>query len=119
MTEDEESMDLPPTVEHSIEEWGGVEGMKRMKLDRSVLDRLEKVYSLLSARGRIEILYYLNFSPLTPGLITDLTGMAPNLVSFHLKKLESVGVVESERNGRFLIYSITDLGRSLLGPLDG
>jgi DNA-binding transcriptional ArsR family regulator len=116
---DENNVDLPPTVEHSIEEWGGPEGLKRMKLDPSVLDRLEKVYSLLSARGRIEILYYLNFSELTPGLITDLTGMAPNLVSFHLKKLESVGVVESERNGRFLIYGITDLGRSLLGPLDG
>ena len=123
MEEDEESqkddISLPYEVESGIERWGGIEGLMEMGLDQSLLSRLEKMYTLLSARGRIEILYYLNFSPMTPGLLNILTEMAPNLISFHLRKLENVGVVSHKKEGRHLVYSITDLGESLMGPIQG
>jgi predicted MarR family transcription regulator len=43
--------------------------------------------------------------------------MAPNLLSFHLRKLETAGVVTSEKEGRNKTYSITEVGRSITGPL--
>jgi DNA-binding HxlR family transcriptional regulator len=108
---------LPYTVESGLEKWGGLKGLAGMRLDPPVLERLEKIYSLLSAHARIEILYYLNFTSMTPGVLSRLTEMTPNLISFHLKKLEKVGVITHVREGKYLIYTITDLGKTLLGPL--
>ena len=116
---DQEDLFLPYDVEVGLEKWGGVEGLSKLRLDEGMVSRLERLYSLLSARGRIEIIYFLNFTPMTPGLISRLTNMAPNLTSFHLGKLERLGVVEHRKEGKHLVYVITELGESLLGPLQG
>lgn len=112
-----EEPEVPDGAGEGLEEFGGLEGLRELTPDTSVIARLEKVYSLLSAKGRIEVLYFLNFSDMTPSMLSYLTGMAPNLLSFHLKKLESAGVVQSRRSGKHLIYSVTDMGRTLSGPL--
>lgn len=39
---------------------------------------------------------------------------AENLVSHHLRLLRSEGLVESRREGKMVMYSLTDRGRSLL-----
>lgn len=112
-----EGPSISDRMDDSLAEVGGLEGLNRLSLDRNVIKRLEGVYSLLSCSSRIEILYYLNFSPLTPGMLNGLTGMAPNLLSFHLGKLRAAALVRSERRGRNRIYSITDLGKGVSGPL--
>jgi DNA-binding transcriptional ArsR family regulator len=112
-----EASDIPPELVDELEEYGGLEGVGRYRPDEGVIARLGKVYSLLSARSRIEILYFLNFSRMTPGMLNRITGMAPNLLSFHLRKLESAGIIKGERMGRFVVYGLTDMGRNLSGPL--
>ncbi len=112
-----EEPEVPDGAGEGIDDLGGIEGLKGLRPDVAVISRLEKVYSLLSARGRIEILYYLNFTDMTPGMLSYLTDMAPNLLSFHLRKLGSAGVIVSRKEGRFIIYSITEMGKSLSGPL--
>lgn len=108
---------IPDGVGEELEEFGGLEGVRKLSPDPSTLKRMERIYSLLSAGRRIEILYFLNFSDMTPSMLAYLTGMAPNLLSFHLSKLESSGIVTSRRMGRFVVYSVTDMGRKLSGPL--
>ena len=112
-----DASDLPQHLIDGLEEYGGLEGLRKLRPDDGVLARLERVYSLLCTRSRIEILYFLNFSRMTPGMLCRLTGMAPNLMSFHLRKLESSGVIEGERDGRYIVYGLTDMGRNLSGPL--
>ncbi len=112
------SGELPPSVEQDIEELGGIEMLRRMRPDTSVIARLERLYDLLSCRNRVMILFYLNLAPMTPGVLSELTGLKPNLLTFHLKRMEASGVVGSERDGRYRIYSITDLGRTLLGGVN-
>jgi len=102
-----------------LEEMGGIEGLRRMKPSPSLLRRLERMYSILSSSKRIEILFFLNLASLTPGILSDLTQMAPNLLSFHLRKLEEAGIIRGEKDGRFIEYSLTSIGRSLSGPLTG
>jgi ArsR family transcriptional regulator, arsenate/arsenite/antimonite-responsive transcriptional repressor len=41
---------------------------------------------------------------LTPGAMSDGTGVPPNTLSFHLKELAHAGLVSQQRDGRFLIY---------------
>jgi DNA-binding transcriptional ArsR family regulator len=39
---------------------------------------------------------------------------AENLVSHHLRALRAAGLVNSRRDGKMVMYSLTDVGRSLL-----
>jgi len=41
---------------------------------------------------------------LTPGILSEQLGIAPNTLSFHLKELAHAGLVTQERQGRNLIY---------------
>ena len=41
---------------------------------------------------------------LTPGAMSEGTGVPPNTLSFHLKELAHAGLVSQQRDGRFLIY---------------
>lgn len=42
---------------------------------------------------------------------------AENLVSHHLRALRAAGLVESRREGKMVLYSLSSRGRSLLGRL--
>ena len=41
---------------------------------------------------------------LTPGAMSEGTGVPPTSLSFHLKELAHAGLVSQQRDGRFLIY---------------
>jgi ArsR family transcriptional regulator, arsenate/arsenite/antimonite-responsive transcriptional repressor len=41
---------------------------------------------------------------LTPGAMSEGTGVPPNTLSFHLKELTHAGLVSQQRDGRYLIY---------------
>jgi DNA-binding transcriptional ArsR family regulator len=43
-----------------------------------------------------------------------IVGRSQNLVSHHLRTLRSHGMVRSRRDGKLVMYSLTDAGRSLL-----
>ncbi|MGI8439779.1 MAG: ArsR/SmtB family transcription factor [Thermoleophilaceae bacterium] len=44
---------------------------------------------------------------------------APNLVSHHLRTLRTAGLVSSRRQGKTVMYSLTEDGRELLGAVLG
>jgi ArsR family transcriptional regulator, lead/cadmium/zinc/bismuth-responsive transcriptional repressor len=48
-----------------------------------------------------------------------IAGRSQNLVSHHMRVLRSNGLVRSRRDGKLVMYSLTDEGRSLLGAVLG
>jgi DNA-binding transcriptional ArsR family regulator len=46
-----------------------------------------------------------------------IAGRSQNLVSHHLRTLRSLGMVHSRRDGKLVMYSLTDAGRSLLSAV--
>jgi len=48
-----------------------------------------------------------------------ISGRAQNLVSHHLRMLRSHGLVSSRRDGKLVMYSLTEEGRSLLSAVLG
>lgn len=46
-----------------------------------------------------------------------ISGRAQNLVSHHLRALRAQGLVASRRDGKLVMYSLTETGRSLLGAV--
>ena len=48
-----------------------------------------------------------------------ISSRAQNLVSHHLRVLRSHGLVSSRRDGKMVMYSLTDMGLVLLGAMLG
>ena len=48
-----------------------------------------------------------------------ISSRAQNLVSHHLRVLRSHGLVSSRRDGKMIMYSLTDVGLALLGAVVG
>lgn len=48
-----------------------------------------------------------------------VTGRAENLVSHHVRTLRSAGLAASRRDGKMVVYALTDDGRALLGVARG
>lgn len=46
-----------------------------------------------------------------------IAGRAENLVSHHLRALRTEGIVSSRRDGKMVLYAVTDSGRASLDAL--
>lgn len=46
-----------------------------------------------------------------------ISGRAENLVSHHLRRLRTDGLVSSRREGKMVMYSLTEVGRDLLAAV--
>ncbi|MEU0124271.1 metalloregulator ArsR/SmtB family transcription factor [Streptomyces albidoflavus] len=51
--------------------------------------------------------------------VSWVAGQAQNLVSHHLRQLRTAGLAASRRDGRLVMYTLTDRGRLLLQTLLG
>lgn len=67
-----------------------------------------KIFEALSSTPRRLILNYLSESSLTSGEIAERFEMSRPALTKHLKMLESAGLVESEKKGQYVHYSIAE-----------
>ncbi|MFB6170804.1 MAG: winged helix-turn-helix transcriptional regulator [Haloarculaceae archaeon] len=74
--------------------------------DQAVLNALRRTYS------RRVIAYLLAEGPLTTSALSDRMEKSPSTVSWHLSKLHDAGLVEKERDGASVYYSLTDPDRA-------
>src|SRR5258706_11188556 len=76
---------------------------------------VEHVFAALASTPRRKILAYLAETPLTAGEIADRFEMTKPSLSKHLKILEHAGLIQGEKRGQFVHYTLAD--DNLLGTL--
>lgn len=74
----------------------------------------EKMFQDITVREAVSILFALSITPLCVCAIKSILKMADSKLSYHLDDLKLAGLVSTETQGRFIVYSITDMGRKLL-----
>lgn len=67
---------------------------------------IQRVFEALASTARRKILAYLSAGSLTAGEIADRFEMSKPSVSQHLSVLEAAGLVEKEKRGQFVHYSL-------------
>lgn len=67
---------------------------------------MEKVFQALSSTARRQILAYLSKTSLTAGEISERFDMSKPAVSKHLSVLENAGLIQGEKQGQFIHYSL-------------
>jgi ArsR family transcriptional regulator len=83
--------------------------MEKKLLDDSGADQVSAVLKALSEPNRLRIFATLMTGDSCNNELRDRLGLAPNLLSHHLRILEKAGLVESRRDrvdGRWIYYSV-------------
>jgi len=84
------------------------------EIDGSI-SALVNILKLAANEPRLKILYLLSKEKqLCPCDLGDILGMSVPAVSQHLRKLKDGGMVETERDGQVIYYSLQPLYRTIL-----
>ena len=105
---------MPKQVSENLERIGGLQRVTRSIPARSVVKRVSGIFQSLSDPVRLSILFALSIAPLCVCAIKSILKIADSKLSYHLDDLKLAGLVSTETQGRFIVYSITDMGRKLL-----
>ncbi len=70
--------------------------------------RIAEVMSGLATPTRVQILSHLMDAPATVGELTDAISVSQAAVSNHLRILRHLGLVHGDRQGRNVVYRLTD-----------
>ncbi len=107
-------MGLPEPVEDTLCQIGGIEGLRQYLPPDEEVIRKKNVFSALSDPFRITILSLLSVQPLCVCIIREILQISDTRLSYHLKKLSSMGLINGTSQGNWIIYELTDLGRKAL-----
>ncbi|WP_424358903.1 ArsR/SmtB family transcription factor [Methanocella sp. MCL-LM] len=99
------------------------------KVEKEALEKIKvknckvaaEVCKAIADPVRIKILEALRQRELCVCVLVDLTGLQYSTLSYHLKQLKDTGLISSDKDGSYLIYSLTPKGKvinSLLPVLD-
>lgn len=81
------------------------------------IDRLTDILKLAANDVRLKILYLLSKEEqLCPCDLSDILDMSVPAVSQHLRKLKDGGLVQTERDGQTIFYSLNPLFNEILSP---
>jgi DNA-binding transcriptional ArsR family regulator len=80
-------------------------------LKRDDADRLAELFSALGSDTRVRILHELGERALCVGALAMRLDMTQSAISQHLTILRNAGLVESDKRGSFVHYSLTEDAR--------
>jgi ArsR family transcriptional regulator, arsenate/arsenite/antimonite-responsive transcriptional repressor len=111
----EPAMEIPAQIQKELDELGGFESLTGRVPDSAMLEQKSRVYHALSDPLRLTILYLIKDQPLCVCVINRFTRISGSKLSYHLNILKESGLVESEYQGNWIIYSLTDTGKKFVG----
>lgn len=87
----------------------GVDGRAtRARLDAATAKSVATTLQALSTPSRLLILATLREGSATVGELTEAVGMEQSAVSHQLRLLRNLGLVDGQRHGRTIVYSLYD-----------
>ncbi|MFT7161568.1 MAG: DNA-binding transcriptional ArsR family regulator [Parvicellaceae bacterium] len=105
-----------------IRVYADVEQISQCKQDIEKVDtaisKLAKALDLAGNEVRLKMLFLLDKeSKMCPCDLSDILAMTVPAISQHLKKLKDAGLVESNKVGQTIFYSITKSSNPILNPI--
>jgi len=107
-------MEFPQSVAASLEAVGGLKGINDAIPEQKRLRAASDVFQSVGDSIRLSILHGLSIAPLCVCALKPIVKIADSKLSYHLASLKSAGLIAQRYEGRFIIYSITDLGRKIV-----
>jgi DNA-binding transcriptional ArsR family regulator len=107
-------MEFPQSVAASVAAVGGLKGFNEAIPKQKRLTASSDIFQSVGDPIRLSILYALSIAPLCVCVLKPIVKIADSKLSYHLASLKSASLIAQRYEGRFIIYSITDLGRRIV-----
>lgn len=107
-------LELPSEVSRGIERAGGPSELARRLSSTEKLAAEARYHKSLSDVIRLRLLHALSVSEMCPCVLKQIASKSDSKLSYHLKVLESEGLITAKRIKNWRIYSITAKGRRSL-----
>ncbi|HOJ96148.1 MAG TPA: metalloregulator ArsR/SmtB family transcription factor [Methanospirillum sp.] len=105
---------IPPEVLEPLLDIGGLKGLSHKIMPPESVQKNVAMFKALSDPFRITILSLLSVQPLCVCIIREILQISDTRLSYHLKKLSSMGLINGTSQGNWIIYELTYLGRKAL-----
>ena len=106
------SLPLPPGVEESLCQCGGITGLIEQLPADAGLVRESSVHRALGDPLRLKILTMLSVQPLCVCVVKAVLGIADSKLSYHLGVLKKANLIAGEAQGNWIIYRLTAEGEA-------
>jgi DNA-binding transcriptional ArsR family regulator len=84
---------------------------KKLNIDEGRIERYSALYDALSDPLRLRILSILSVQTLCVCVIKEIVNVPDSKLSYHLSILKGAGLVGSRRDGNWIMYSLTKVGK--------
>ncbi|MDD1693256.1 MAG: metalloregulator ArsR/SmtB family transcription factor [Methanoregula sp.] len=111
---DSREMEIPEQIQKELDGMGGFEALAGRVPDKTEITEKSRVYHALSDPLRLTILYLVKDQPLCVCVINRFTRLSGSKLSYHLNILKESGLIEGEYHGNWIIYSLTENGRTFV-----
>ena len=105
---------LPPSLDKSIGDAGGLKAIMEGLPKDDVLRREASLHQALADPVRLCILHSIKDCEMCPCVLKEITGQSDSKLSYHLHILEGVGLISSTPMKKWSIIAMTDLGRVMI-----
>ncbi|HET8861243.1 ArsR family transcriptional regulator [Roseivirga seohaensis subsp. aquiponti] len=86
----------------------------------NTINQIARTLNLAGNEVRLKILFLLEKeSKMCPCDLSDILGMTVPAISQHLRKLKDAGLVETNKVGQTIFYSISESNNLILNPIFG
>ncbi len=103
--------EIPSIIQCDLDEAGGVKGLIGRLPSQKIIGKISATHHALSDPVRITILCLLGVQPLCVCVIKECIGIGGSKLSYHLNIMKENGLVDSEQQGNWIIYRLTDRGK--------
>jgi len=73
-----------------------------------IKEHIARIFKALGDTNRLDMVMSIGKKALSVSEIIKSTGLSQTLVSFHLRALREANIVTTERNGPFILYSLSE-----------
>ena len=107
-------MEIPEPLECTIKSESDVRKLAESLPDEESMQKQSRIHHALSAPLRIKILHLLTLNPLCVCLIKEIVNVPDSKLSYHLSILSDAGLIEGKREGNWIIYYPTEMGKIIV-----
>ncbi|HOT94920.1 MAG TPA: metalloregulator ArsR/SmtB family transcription factor [Methanoregulaceae archaeon] len=114
----ETKMAVPDDLRQVIEGAGGAEVLRAQLPDPERIRTDSRLFHTLSDPLRLSILFLLQSRPLCVSVIKEVLRVPDSKLSYHLSVLQSMRLIQGERQANWIIYHETPLGRRIVSRIE-
>ncbi len=102
---------VPSWLEEELEKRGGLESIVKSIPSAKKLKSMAKLHAALGDPIRLKILCFLGKQCSCVCLIREVVNLTYSKLSYHLSIMKRVGLIQGRKEGNYVIYSLTELGK--------